>query len=121
MDELSAAPQPQPLPEPQQPLPAKPLVEFYETGGGLKCAFLARMDAVAVQGVEALLRERFDEAEGKHIVFDLEQVDFVGSSFLRLCIMASKASKGDFSVINACHGVRGVFHVAGLASLVKTV
>jgi len=94
-------------------------VVFYETDTGLKCVFTCRMDAAASMELEPTLKAKFDEAEGKRIVFDLEQVDFVGSSFLRLCVMAAKRSHGDFAVLNACSGVRGVFRVAGMDSLLK--
>ena len=102
--------------------PAPPnYVVFYETDNGLKCAFTCRMDAAASLSLEPVLRAKFEEVEGKRIVFDLEQVDFIGSSFLRLCLIAAKRSHGDFAVLNACQGVKGVFRVAGLDALLKTV
>ncbi len=49
------------------------------------------------------------------VVFDLNDVDFVGSSFLGLCIYAHRqAGDHGFRLINVCPMVKRVFKIAGL-------
>jgi anti-anti-sigma factor len=61
-----------------------------------------------------------DKAETLKIIFDLEGVDFVASSFLRLSLIAAKGvTKGNFSIINTDPLVFKVYKISGLASLLN--
>ena len=52
---------------------------------------------------------------GKPVVFDLDHVDFVASSFLRLCILAAQSvGAGQVSLRNASPSIKRVFKIAGL-------
>lgn len=52
---------------------------------------------------------------GKPVVFDLDHVDFVASSFLRICILAAKTvGLGRVSLHNASPSIKRVFKIAGL-------
>jgi anti-anti-sigma factor len=86
----------------------------------LFCRFKGRMDTVnadlATQQVNAKLNESQGIAAASRIVFDLGAVDYVASSFLRLCIFAAKnVPKGNFSIINTNPQVLKVFTITGLA------
>lgn len=94
-------------------------VRFHESGNGLKCIFRGRMDASVAAGIEPEVRERLAGAAGKRIAYELSAVDYIASSFIRFCIMASKASGGDFAILNPTHEVRKVLRLAGLESLVR--
>ncbi|MCP4176280.1 MAG: STAS domain-containing protein [bacterium] len=58
--------------------------------------------------------------DANEIIFDLAKVDFITSSFLRLCGRAStKVSSGNFSIINTIPTVQKVFRIAGLVEYTK--
>lgn len=109
---------------PQEALPeekaAHPvIVRFHESESGIKCIFRGRMDAATVAEMEPDLRLRLAAAIGKRIVYELSSVDYVASSFLRLCIMAAKTSGGNFAIVNPSQEVKKVLRLAGLDGLVK--
>lgn len=97
---------------------------FDEATQTLFCRFDGRMDTVsadlAAQQVNGKLSEMRGIAAISRIVFDLGAVDYVASSFLRLCIVAAKGvPKGNFSIINADPQVLKVFTITGLASILR--
>jgi anti-anti-sigma factor len=59
-------------------------------------------------------------AEEFNICFDLSEVDYISSSFLRLCISSAKdVKKGNFSIINTGPEIMKVFKIAGLEGLLN--
>lgn len=97
---------------------------FDEAIQTLFCRFNGRMDTVnadlATEQVNAKLSELQGTAAASRIVFDLVAVDYVASSFLRLCILAAKGvPKGNFSIVNAGPQVLKVFTITGLASVLR--
>ncbi len=98
--------------------------DFDEATQTLLCRFNGRMDTVnadlATEQVNAKLSEFHAVAATLQIVFDLGGVDYVASSFLRLCILAAKGvPKGNFSVIHTDPQVLKVFTITGLASVLR--
>ncbi|MCE5262839.1 MAG: STAS domain-containing protein [Deltaproteobacteria bacterium] len=102
------------------------MVEFCyeESTQTLLCRFRGRMDT-AMSGPVA---EKFSaewgalqaRTETPRIVFDLEGVDYVASSFLRLTLVAAKeVKKGNFSIIHTQPQVLKVFKIARLSSLLN--
>lgn len=90
----------------------------------LLCRFNGRMDTVKSTAVmEKFTAERSgfqDKVEWLKIVFDLEGVDYVASSFLRLSIVAAKGvPKGNFSIINTAPQVLKVYKIAGLSEMLN--
>ena len=56
------------------------------------------------------------------IIFDLNGVKYIASSFLRLCGKTShKMSTGNFSIINADPSIKKVFTIAGLAERLNLI
>jgi anti-sigma B factor antagonist len=56
----------------------------------------------------------------KPVEFDLTQVEFVSSSFLRLCILASQRAGIDrFRIGGANPSIKRVFKIAGLDAMLK--
>lgn len=52
----------------------------------------------------------------RSIIFDLDGVEYIDSSFLRLCGKAYyKVNAGNFSIINVAPAVKKIFKIAGLA------
>jgi len=101
--------------------PETPYVDFVESADELRCVFLRRMDTLASTKAETVLNEKFSALANRKIVFDLEKVDYVASSFLRLCVIASKASKGKFAMMNVTPTVRKVMKIAGFESVAEII
>ena len=97
---------------------------FEEASQTLFCRFDGRMDTVnadlAMEQFGVKLSEVQGVAQALRIVFDLGAVDYVASSFLRICILAAKGvPKGNFSIINTDPQVLKVFTITGLASILQ--
>lgn len=75
------------------------------------------MDTVACAEVEPRLRELLEAADAS-IIFDLAEVEFVSSAFLRLCFFAQhQAGKNGFQIINVQPMVKRVFKIAGVENV----
>jgi anti-anti-sigma factor len=98
---------------------------FEETEKVLFCAFKCRMDTINSGEVtrifDAKLREIKERSpEGLKIVFDLKDVDYIASAFIRLCLIAAKAvDRGNFSIVNTDPQVKKVFKLAGLEAMLN--
>ncbi len=93
----------------------------------LVCKFTGRMDTnvciqIAVQ-ITDKITEIKDPAEPVHsgsIVFDLEEVNYIASSFIRICISTAKATdKGNFSITNSNPFIKKTFKIAGLDEMLN--
>ncbi len=112
--------------------------EFDEAAGLLYCRFHDRMDSIQAMQASAILNDKLaglghtlvsDQSSEmtqaspspvNQIVFDLGQVDYVSSGFLRLCLQAAKQmQQGSFRVVNTNPQVMKVFKVACLDELLK--
>jgi anti-anti-sigma factor len=88
--------------------------------GNLSCVFQGSLDTAACvnihQEMDQLLAD-LEAKDGVQITFDLGEVDYVASSFLRLCGKAAQRVGADqFSVVNIRPNIRKVFKIAGLES-----
>ncbi len=93
------------------------LMGFRESDEELTCVFLNRMDTLTTAKIDTAFREKLATLAGRRIVFDLEKVDYVASSFLRFCVIASKEGKGKLAIINIMPAVRKVLKIAGFESI----
>ena len=95
-------------------------MEFINKDGEVRCVFSGRMDTTQCLEAE---RDVMHSIEGaRQIVFDLKDVDYIASSFLRLCGKASyRVGSGNFSIVNADIEVRKIFSVAGLAERLNVI
>lgn len=81
--------------------------------GKVVCIFSGVIDTTQCLEAEREVMKVVEDA--KKIVFDLKGVEYIASSFLRLCGKAShKVNAENFSIINATPAVEKVFTVAGL-------
>jgi anti-anti-sigma factor len=97
---------------------------FEESTQTLSCRFVGRMDTVASGAAAEKFQAEWGalrgQAETAKIVFDLQGVDYVASSFLRLCLVAAKGvRKGNFSIVHTGPQVMRVFTIARLSSLLN--
>lgn len=97
-----------------------------EDTGTMTCRFpVKKMDTAASIEADKIFQKFFLEAAAKnpaslHIIFDLDGVSYVASSFLRLCVSAAnKVEKDDFMVINTDPQIMKVFKIAGLDLVLK--
>lgn len=97
------------------------ILEFVETDKELKCVFLTRMDTLTCSKIEKEYTDRITAASGKRIVFDIAKVDYVASSFLRLCIIATKDaaknSVGKLMITNCAPSIRKVIKISGFENV----
>jgi len=89
----------------------------------LRCVFTGRLDAEASRADtetfesawQTAQKERGDRASSMKIIFDLGEVDYVASGFLRLCMQASKKPGGNqLHVVNTSPDIKKLFAMAGL-------
>lgn len=85
----------------------------------LVCKFSGRMDTVNSSEVEEKLEKKMVEINVEKpdlkVVFDLEEVEYIASSFMRICLATAKElEEGSFSVINTKPLIKKTFKVAGL-------
>jgi anti-anti-sigma factor len=81
--------------------------------------FPDRLDTLACTGVEADLRTRL-AGSSEPVLFDLSNVEYVSSAFLRLCVLTCrKCGAQGFRIVNVNPTVKRVFKIAGLDSMLS--
>jgi anti-anti-sigma factor len=90
------------------------MVEIKTEGPDVRCVFSGRLDTAACDG----LWEQLEPALGAGpatVCFDMDNVDYIASAFLRICIRAAKVvPKGALTVENPTPVVKKTFKIAGL-------
>ena len=87
-------------------------------------AFTGRLDTMTSTGIQDEIVARISKGgegeESLRVVFNLAGVDYVASSFLRLCCAAAKKLKPEkLLLLEAIPSVRRVFELAGLQSIIE--
>ncbi len=89
------------------------MINYNLTEEKLVSTFSGKIDSVACSKFESELIKKITEAE-KPVVFDLAKVDYIASSFLRICIYVPKLiGTENFSIINVTPHVKKVFKLVG--------
>ncbi|MDP8298543.1 MAG: STAS domain-containing protein [Candidatus Tantalella remota] len=79
----------------------------------LVCTFEERLDTANCQKIEDELFSKVEESKAP-VVFNMRGIDYVASSFLRMCLrVAKEVGPGNLSVINVHPNVKKVFKIAG--------
>ena len=99
-------------------------MNFTEINDTLHCFFSSRLDGLVCSTVERELLHRITEfknnREKVRLVFDLADVVFISSAFLRICLMHFKdVGKDCFSITNVSEEIHKVFHISGFADLMN--
>ena len=80
--------------------------------------FHGRMDAVATLKLNEILgaeQVMIDRKPDDRLVFDLKDVDYIASSFIRICVCQAKAAgAGKFSIVHCQPDVKKIFQISGL-------
>lgn len=85
--------------------------------------FSGRQDTLSVTKFSEIIQINLASKEGKsedRIIFDLKEVDYISSAFIRICLMVAKqAAPGQFSIINCQPFVKKTFNISGLEEILK--
>lgn len=93
------------------------MVGYDEKNGELVCSFSGRLDSAATAELCEEVLERVRAAET--VIFDLRDVDYVSSAFLRLCFRAAKEKDQSFSIVNENPSILKVLKIAGFDKLMS--
>lgn len=95
----------------------------------LRCIFRGRMDTIISAQISAELESKFISLTGiddqktileDTLIFDLKEVNFISSSFIRLCVAVRKRVKtGCFSMENCDPFIKKTFKIAGLDDILN--
>ena len=89
----------------------------------LSATFAGRLDTLAVQKLSEVILVNLPVKDGKsedEIVFDLREVDYISSSFIRICIsVAKQAGSGQFSIIHCQPFIKKTFKISGLDEILN--
>lgn len=88
----------------------------------LECFFEGRLDTVASEELNPILHHELTNLQNSNpdfdqskIMFDLKEVDYIASSFIRICMKTAKqVPQGNFSIVNCNPFVKKTFKIAGL-------
>ncbi|MBN2022169.1 MAG: STAS domain-containing protein [Pirellulales bacterium] len=95
------------------------MLETHATQETIVIAFEGSLDTARCEELDAEIRAAVASPAGP-VVFDLDKVDFIASSFLRLCIHAQRQAGGQgFHVVNESPLIKRVFKIAGLDAMLK--
>lgn len=90
------------------------MVTYTLEGEKLICSFSGSMHTVNCSKIEKELCEKVEKTEGP-VVFDLQEVKYIASTFLRICTRVyKKAGPEKFSIINVSSDLMNVFQISGL-------
>ena len=95
----------------------------------MTCCFTGRLDTNVSLALWDQLNDRISALKGGNdpelltddkIVFDMQGVDYIASSFIRIRINAAKqVQKGNFSIIHCDPFLKKTFQIAGLGDLFR--
>jgi len=90
----------------------------------LTCIFTGRLDTILSTQISAELESKYislsENADSSmlldfSLVFDLKEVSFISSSFIRLCVAGKKrVREGGFCILNSDPFIKKTFKIAGL-------
>jgi anti-anti-sigma factor len=85
--------------------------------------YSGRLDTLAVQKVSEMIQVNLPVKDGKsedRIVFDLRDVDYISSSFIRICVsVAKQAGPGQFSIAHCQPFIKKTFKISGLDDILN--
>lgn len=91
------------------------MVTFTEHENEMVCAFSGQLNTMEVLKDEPVVGQKLAQLRERSVAFDLREVSFVASSFLRLCLKtASTVGRSRFSVRNLTPEIKKVYVICGL-------
>ena len=96
------------------------MVLFFAENEQLRCAFVGSLNTIKCLELEKELYARIRETK-LPVVFDMKDVDFIASAFLRICLTVFKEAGDRLKIINLQPAVLSVFKIAGFSNLIKGI
>ena len=102
--------------------------DYDKSENRLICKFEERMDSLNSPKAEIDISQKIEELsadpdvkiENMDLTFDLAKVDFVSSSFMRVCIIFAKRFKKDnFKIINTKLMIKKTYKIAGFDKIMN--
>ncbi|MCK5852003.1 STAS domain-containing protein, partial [bacterium] len=88
------------------------MINYNLTSEELVCTFTGKLDSAECQTWKEELIVKVSQAENV-VVFDMQDVEYIASSFLRICIHIPKSiGSENFSLINVSPHVKKVFKLS---------
>jgi anti-anti-sigma factor len=85
--------------------------------------FSGRLDTLAVQKLDEIIQSNLPVKKGTSsmkIIFDLKDVDYISSSFIRVCVnVAKQAGAEQFSVVHCQPFIMKTFKLSGLDEILN--
>ncbi len=95
------------------------MVVYSLDGDRLICAFSGQMDTLTTASLTSEVTARAAEASGP-VVFDLAEVEYVSSAFLRLCLQVGRQKgAGQLSLVHVRPQVLKVLKIAGFDKILS--
>ena len=89
------------------------MINYDSTEEKLVCTFSGKLDSAECQIWKEELIVKISQA-GNAVIFDMKDVEYIASSFLRICIHVPKSiGSENFSLINISPHVKKVFKLSG--------
>jgi anti-anti-sigma factor len=89
----------------------------------LTAAFKGRLDTLAIQKLSEIIQVNLPAGKGNSglmIIFDLREVDYISSSFIRICVnVAKQAGAGKFSIVHSQPFILKTFELSGLKEILN--
>lgn len=97
-------------------------ISYNKEARTINCAFTGHLGADHSQEISKAINDKINEIKISDnppdeikIIFDLEKVEFIASSFIRICISTFKeVGHRNFSIINTKPIIKKTFAIAGL-------
>jgi len=99
-------------------------MNFLETDNTLHCLFSGRLDGSVCAKIEQDLLQRVSRFKECHenirLDFDLGEVVYISSAFLRICLICYRTvGENVFYITNTSEEIHKVFHVSGFSKIMN--
>jgi anti-anti-sigma factor len=90
------------------------MVQFKIENDNLVFSFPERLDTIKCQEIEKEVMQKIDEESKLKVVFDLKDVKYIASSFLRIIVqVVKKVTSPNFNIANVPPEIKKVLKMAG--------
>jgi anti-anti-sigma factor len=94
------------------------MVTYTVNKENLVCSFSGSLHVENCSKIEQELYEKVKNAN-MPVIFDLKEVSYIASSFLRICRAVYKEIGSNFSIINVNPSIRSVFQMTAFDKFIK--
>jgi len=98
------------------------MMEFRKSENTLDCVLKGRMGTDKAEETLQIIQNQIEEfnRDDLKVNFDLKDVDYIASSFIRICVATAKQlGEENFSISNTSPMIKKVFKIAGLHEILN--